>query len=85
MLAIITKMTLTQVISRCRRMRVGFELVSNPRHGFEKRSHKLVCQSQRGEVRQLFEPLVKTFVHSPQPSLAPFICHHYVISRRLLS
>ena len=27
MLAIITKMTLTQVISRCRRMRVGFELV----------------------------------------------------------
>ena len=28
MLAIITKMTLTQVTSRCSRMRVGFELVS---------------------------------------------------------
>ena len=36
MLAIITKMTLTQVTSQCNRMGVGFELVSNPRHGFEK-------------------------------------------------
>ena len=68
MLAIITKMTLTQVGKD--------KWTLSQRSEMNGKSLKLVlesgtvlscrvCRTQAGEVKQLFEPLVKTFVDSP--------------------
>ena len=69
MLAIITKMTLTQVWKKINGHWVnGQRWMGKVWNWFWNRGQfwaSYVCQTQAGEVKQLFEPLVKTFVDSP--------------------
>ena len=71
MLAIITKMTLTQVISRCRRMRVGFELVFESKTRFGKTFTQPGMSEPAGwseatlwAVSQNIRPLTPTLISS---------------------